>query len=145
MALLTERGFERRIVETSRGRLEAYALAPEIFVTVVTGHMETPHADEFVAYGDSRLVARRGKKLRIFHDWTAMTGYESSCRQQLTTWSAKHLGEMAEVHMALRSKIVAMGVQVANLALGGMIRAHTNLADVEVALAATMASVSKAS
>lgn len=134
MALMEERGAERRLAETPRGSLLAYTLTPTIYVTIVSGHMETAHADALLAFSEARVRGRRDQKLRVFHDWVEMTGYESQCRQRLTNWAVNNLDAFAEMHLAQRSKIVAMGVQVANIALGGLIRTYTDRAAVEVAL-----------
>lgn len=134
MALMEERGAERRLAQTPRGSLLAYTLTPTIYVTIVSGHMEKEHADALLAFSEARVSGRRGQKLRVFHDWVEMTGYESHCRQRLTTWAVANLDAFDEMHLAQRSKIVAMGVQVANIALGGLIRTHTDRAAVEIAL-----------
>ena len=131
MALLEESGTDRREVRTERGAGRAFVLSPLVYVTVVSGHMEPPVAELLVSYGNERMRRAAGKKLYVFHDWLDMTGYESSCRQRLTTWSGENRAAVAEVHLAQRSKIVAMGVQVANLALGGMIRTHSDRASLE--------------
>ncbi len=130
MALLEERGHGARSVTTPRGEVRAYALTPRVYVTVATGHLEAPGAQLIVDYGNDRIRAATGK-LYVFHDWLDMTGYESSCRQQLTAWTAETRGSLAELHIAFRSKLVAMGVQVANLALGGLIRMHEDRSSLE--------------
>ena len=138
MALLEELGTDAKIVQTDRGTIRAFVLSPTTYVTIVTGHMEDAHADMLLAFGDQRVRNARGQKLRVFHDWVEMTGYESRCRQRLTSWSVEHLSAFGEVHLALRSKIVAMGVQVANIALGGFIRTYTDRAAVEMELRRAM-------
>lgn len=134
MALMEERGADRRLAETPRGSLLAYTLTPTIYVTIVSGHMETEHADALLAFSEARVRGRRGQKLRVFHDWVEMTGYESQCRQRLTSWAVANLDAFDEMHIAQRSKLVAMGVQVANLALGGLITPYTDRTAVEIAL-----------
>ena len=133
MALLEELGTDLRQVTTSRGTARLWTLASTVYVTTVSGHMDLEHASLFEAYGADR-VRLSGGGLHVFHDWLTMTGYESECRQRLTRWSVKHLDAYAEVHLAVRSKIVAMGVQVANIALRGLIHVHPDRAPIEVAL-----------
>lgn len=131
MALLEERGTERRSVQTARGEGTAFSLAPTVVVFRVTGHMEPAVSELIISYVDERIRRARGRKVHLFQDWLAMEGYDSSCRQQLTTWTAKNLGSFGSLHIAQRSKIVAMGVQVANLALGGVIKTHPDLPSIE--------------
>jgi hypothetical protein len=130
MALFRELGTDFQTCETVRGAASMWVLSPSVYVTVVTGHMEDVHADLFERFGAERIAAAPGK-LFVFHDWLEMTGYESRCRQRLTAWSAARLRAYAEVHLAVRSKIVAMGVQVANIPLRGLIRAHRDRASLE--------------
>jgi len=134
VALLEEIGTEREECVTPRGTARVWTLSPTIYVTQTSGYLEEAHAAFLESYGARRIQAARGRKLRVFHDWIDMTGYDSQCRTRMTAWSLKHLREYAEVHIALRSKIVAMGVQVANIALRGIIQAHNDRTRVEVEL-----------
>jgi hypothetical protein len=133
MALLEEQGTDLREARTDRGSARLWVLAPTVYVTSVTGHMEDVHADLFESYGLERIRKAPGK-LVVFHDWFDMTGYESRCRTRLTSWSVKRIEHYEEVHLGVRSKLVAMGVQVANIALRGLITAHSDRAKLEVEL-----------
>lgn len=130
MALLEELAVDRDEVATPTGTARLWALSPTVYVSSVTGHMVHAHADLFERFAEQRLLRARGK-LNVFHDWMGMTGYESRCRQRLTSWSLAHLDDFDEVHLAQRSKLVAMGVQVANIVLKGKIRTHSSLARLE--------------
>lgn len=138
MSLLEERGTSPAELVTERGAVRLWTLSPTVYVTRATGHMEAAHAEVFVRYGEERLVAARGQKLHVFHDWLGMTGYDSVCRQRLTSWSLAHLDTYDEVHLAVRSKIVAMGVGIANIVLKSIIRVHPNLARLEIELRRAM-------
>jgi len=94
--------------------------------------------DLFLSYSEERIRLASGK-LTVFHDWLDMTGYDSSCRKRITDWTVRHLSSYAEVHVALRSKLVAMGVQVANIALGGLVKTHKSRASLEAAVRAVVA------
>jgi len=122
-----------RQARTERGELRIYASSRAAYGTEFTGHLEDRHVDLFLAYSEDRIRLASGK-LAVFHDWLEMTGYDSSCRKRITEWTVKNLAHYAEVHVALRSKIVAMGVQVANIALGGLVHTHKNLASLEAAM-----------
>jgi hypothetical protein len=69
-----------------------------------------------------------------FHDWLDMTGYDSASRIDLTSWVLKNRAK-SRLCIGLRSKLVAMGVSVANLALGNMIETFSSSAQLEAALA----------
>ena len=108
-----------------------------VYATELAGHMSTPHVDLFLGYSEERVRQRDGK-LFVFHEWSKMTGYDSSCRARITTWTLANIDAYAEVHVAFRSKLVAMGVQVANLALGGLVRSYSDAGSLQVALRATL-------
>ena len=134
MAMFAERGFDRRSVETERGRVQLYALTPTVQVVVVSGHMDPGMAEAIVTFSTDRM-SRTPTKQHVFYDWLDMTSYDSACRSRLTTFSKEHLDRVAEVHIAQSSKLVAMGVQVANIALGSKIETHADRASLERALA----------
>jgi hypothetical protein len=134
MALRREDGTDFRECNTSTGKIRVWTLAKNLYVTQGEGHMQDEHAAFLEGYGADRLQ-RAGGKVYIFHDWMELTGYDSKTRYRLTTWSAEHRATFEEVHLAVRSPLVAMGVQVANIALGGFMRVHTGVATLELELA----------
>ena len=137
MVLLRERGTHFEEHTTQTGALRAWVLTPNVFVTQGEGHMTDEHCSFIVGYGEERIRQHDGK-LYVFHDWLEMTGYDSRTRMRLTAWSVAHRQAYQEVHLAVRSRIIAMGVQVANVAVGGIMRAHTGIAALEVELARAM-------
>jgi hypothetical protein len=80
----------------------------------VLAPLMTQRADTIVARG----------RVRIFFDFWDMPTYDSEMRIQWTNWLAKHRARLDEIHIVARSKLVAMGVSVANLALGGIIKSY---------------------
>ena len=131
--LFEELATDEQHLTTQRGTARLWALAPTVCVTSFAGHMDEAHGELFMRFAERRLREATGR-IHVFNDWTAMTGYDSQCRTRLTSWSMANLPAYGEVHMAVRSKIVAMGVQVANLALGGKVRVHASRVRLEVEL-----------
>lgn len=111
---------------------------PHILITEVRGFMSRDMALRIIAFTEP--LYGRVDKLHSFHNWFAMDNYDSSCRIELTTWTLRHLAD-AVVHIGTGSKMVAMGVSVANLALGNLITVHSDIDALEAALAATPARV----
>jgi hypothetical protein len=70
------------------------------------------------------ILEQNGRSI-VFADWWDMTGYDSTARVELTAWMAKMRPRMSAFHVLVRSRLVAMGVSVANLALGGWIRSYS--------------------
>ena len=136
MSLFFERGQDVRELRTARGTLMLWTLAPTVYVTQVSGHLESAHVDLLFAYSEP-LVRAAQRPIEVFHEWTAMTGYDAICRSRITTWAVERRSAFGRVHVAVRSKLVAMGVQVANLAIGN-IAAYKSVPELQVALRATL-------
>lgn len=143
MVLQRDAGTDFAEHANASGKLRAWVLARNVFVTQGEGHMRDDHCEFIETYGEER-IRKAGGKLYVFHDWLDMTGYDSRTRVRLTMWSVAHRTAYQEVHLAVRSRIVAMGVQVANVPLGGFMRAHTGLASLEVELVRVMSVVGAA-
>jgi hypothetical protein len=122
-------------ISTQSGALSYWEITSKIYATEVTGHM-TPEM--------ARLIIERGEQLYLstgtvsgFHNWLQMTGYDPACRIELTAWVLRHK-PASVVHIGVTSRLVAMGVTVANLALGNLIKVHATLAALEADLAVLM-------
>jgi hypothetical protein len=63
-------------------------------------------------------------RAHIFFDAEAMSSYDSELRTGLTAAFLEERAKIAELHVLSASKLTAMGVSVANLALGGIITSH---------------------
>lgn len=119
-------------VGSERGSIAYWQLSPLIYASSVQGHMSTDM---------SRLIIERGGVLfenpgivSGFHNWLYMTGYDTACRVDLTAWVMRHKAR-AVLHIGVTSTLVAMGVTVANLALGNLIQVHRSSAELDAALA----------
>ncbi len=82
-------------------------------------------ADAITAEGSR--ISRDGDGIAL-HDWSKLQSYTSSARAKLTDWMMEHRQGFASVHILVSSNLVAMGVNVANLALGGFLHAGTDAA-----------------
>jgi len=97
----------------------------------VTGYLEKDIVAKITAPID-RLIAV-GNKPVIFNDWWELTGYDSDARLKLTDWIFWIRGKIIGSHILVRSKIVSMGVSIANLALGGMLTVYTDRSEFTLA------------
>jgi hypothetical protein len=77
----------------------------------------------------------------VYADWQGMTGYESEARIELTAWMKSVRPHMRSFSVLVRSRVVAMGVSVANLALGGGLRSFTSTTAFRRALDAAIAGI----
>ena len=109
-----------------------WEIGPRIYLTEVHGYLTTEM---------SRLIIERAGPLyqkpgRVhgFHNWFDMTNYDSACRVELTAWVLRHR-EQSALHIGVASRMVAMGVTVANLALGNLMHVHADMKSLEAAVA----------
>jgi hypothetical protein len=121
---------EVQTLTTSKGRIWFWSISPGLYATEVRGHLSVDMARHIVRYAEP--LYQQGV-LSGFHNWLEMTGYDSQSRVLLTEWVLSHR-DQTHLHIGVRSKIVAMGVSVANLALGNLIRTYSSSAAMEAAL-----------
>lgn len=120
---------------TARGRVGIWTPGPTLMVMSLVGHGEGRFAAPSVA-----ALARLSKhdRLSLFVDAEAMDSYDSPIRTELTAAVFPDRARYDAVHVLVRSKMVAMGVTVANLALGGIVHSHTERATFKAALDARL-------
>jgi hypothetical protein len=106
-----------------RGELRI-RVTEEVVYEQVTGYLESGVVAKITQPID-RLIAT-GSKPIIFNDWWDLTGYDTDARLKLTDWIFWIRGKIVGSHILVRSKIVSMGVSIANLALGGMLTVYTD-------------------
>jgi hypothetical protein len=68
------------------------------------------------------LLARG--RMKFFFDFWHMPTYDSEMRTEWTGFLVTHRARIDEIHIVARSKLVSMGVAVANVALGGAIKSY---------------------
>lgn len=124
-------------LENARGSIAYWELAPRVYVTDVRGFMTREMAQLIIERAEP-LYTRAGR-VYGFHNWLRMDNYESVCRVELTAWVMGHR-EQSSLHIGLRSRMVAMGVAVANLALGSLIKVHNEPKELEAALMSVLKS-----
>jgi len=76
-------------------------------------------------------VAAEGGLVDTFHDWADVESYDAEVRVPYTDWAWAHRQQVASLHILVRSRLLAMGISVANMGLGGMITSYTDRAPFE--------------
>jgi hypothetical protein len=122
--------------ENSRGRLALWTLDQGIFVFQIVAHGDRSFATPVVAAFERSL--RHGAS-QMFADLELMTSYDTELRTEVTAALVRDRKRIACLHVLVRSKIVAMGVSVANLALGGIMTIHGSAPPFQQALQAGLA------
>lgn len=118
-----------------RGRLGIWVPCPTILVLAIERHGQAEFAAPILqAYRNLDPHA----PLYLFADLGGMTNYDTGIRTDLTAGLMPGRARIASFPILLRSKIVAMGVTVANLALGGFVQTMDDRARFKEALDATL-------
>lgn len=67
-----------------------------------------------------------GNRPHTFHDWSKVVGYSPFARKFLTDWLGASRGKLRSAHILVSSRLLAMGISVANAMLGGFIKAYVD-------------------
>lgn len=103
------------VYRMAKGSIHLWRPARSLLVSRVEGVLSVD-GSRAIEVATRRIVSE-DHRVDIFHDWSEMTDYEIATRVQLTLVAAELLGQIDSLHLLVRSKIVAMGVQTANLVL----------------------------
>ena len=96
-----------------------------MLVTRVIGHANVDLLRFYITQAEREM---RGGPLRVFHDWSGLTGYDPAARDELKRWGKQHNRDFLGVHYLVRSKVVAMLISVAALSMGRDLDATTDRA-----------------
>ena len=118
---------------TPIGQIRIERLAPGIIRTTASGYLADEFVDPIVGYVQREIDA--GFRVRQFHDWLGAMGYSSQGRLRITAFQFRIRAHVDALHVLSGSRMVRMGVSVANLALDNAIVLHARRADFEAAVA----------
>lgn len=96
-----------------------------VVVTRVIGHADVPLLQFYALHAELEM---QFGPLRVYHDWSGMTGYDPAAREELKRWGKLHNHAFSGVHYLVRSKVVVMLISVAALSLGRDLDATTDRA-----------------
>jgi len=119
-------------LDSKRGAVFFQEPAPGIVVYSVAGfadvelhHMILPDLEEAIA---------RNHGIELFADGGELDGYDTQFRLEWTDWFNANRKNLGDVHVFVRSSIARMGLSLANLATGGMLRPYYSSASFDAAL-----------
>jgi hypothetical protein len=107
---------------TGHGELRLWVPASHLVVVTMIGRGDGAVMPGFLAAAPP--APNDTVKQAVFFDMIRLEHYESPLRVGMTEWLLPRRTQVV-VHCLFRSKLVAMGVSVANLALGGIITTYT--------------------
>jgi hypothetical protein len=103
---------------SERGELAMWLAAPTVLVFKYRGHSDAGYLP-FIAMVYDRTLAKLGGRRAIFADCELQTGYDSDFRRGLVDWSKQMLPLPSPYCLFVKSRLVAMGMALARLAMGG--------------------------
>lgn len=106
-------------------RLHLESPAPGVLVTVAEGAADGALARRVVEAFD-RVHVEVGGMVDAFHDWASVARYQSEARNELVAVGVRYLSRTRSMHVLQGSRILTMGLAIANLSLGGRIVVHQN-------------------
>lgn len=80
-------------------------------------------------------LRRAHAKITILADFCCLPTYDSAFRVIEQEWIIKNRASLEPIHVLVSSKIVAMGVAVANLAMGGLMTSYSTRASFDSVVA----------
>jgi len=92
-----------------------YLPVPGVSVVRISGRLELEFAQALTAAYDEALLST--PHMRAFMDCEQVTGYESAARGHLTEWVIRNRARVRGCWVLTGSKLVAMGITVADTAL----------------------------
>ncbi len=119
-----------------RGTVDLWRPGTGLLITRVTGHLTTDGAMEMAGLL-RRQVAEDGWNM-AFNEWSRMEDYDAQARTLLTRATLEVLGSVKGSHFLVRSRVVAFGVQAANIVLRRL-TLHPNEASFQRELADALA------
>ena len=116
---------------TRRGTASIWVPSPVVLVVAVRGHGDGQLAAPILAAYET--LSKRDK-IHLLVDAHAMDNYDSTLRTELTNRFFPDRKRFGLLQVLLHSKLVAMGVSVANLALGGIVSTTADRSEFKTAL-----------
>ena len=128
---------DAQIVHAAGSTVQMWHPARTIFVSRVEGVLTEQAANAMLVAGQ-KVIASDGKLL-VFHDWENVKTYDRKAREQMTKTGFQMRRQVEATHFLVRARIVALGIQLANIVLGNM-KLHPTRASLESAIREAVAS-----
>lgn len=115
-----------------RGELAIQRPAPGVLLFIEKGYLVGARGEPIIAAMERELKV--ASKLTLFVDGEHLEGYDPPIRTMPTDWLKKNAARVECQHMLVRSQIAKMGLSVAGLVLGAVIKGYTSRRAFEQAL-----------
>lgn len=120
------------IYQSDRGRLIIRKYGNSALLFIEQGFLEKGFVHHIERVQNE--VVQSGGKPSIFVDAENLEGYEPELQTSATQWIKANKALVTAQHMLVRSRLTQLGVSVASLALGAVIKGYTSRSQFEAAL-----------
>ncbi len=120
-----------RVWRTPGGTFELRQPSESLALTKVAGHIDE-ELGRIIAEAHFAMLTKTAG-VHTFHDWFEASGYDSGARKTLTNMVLQLRPKLGSVHILVSSRILSMGISVANVVLGGFIRSYSERQKFEAA------------
>jgi hypothetical protein len=117
---------------TERGSVTYERLAPNVVLVRLNGHLDAGFAEHIK--GAIGAVLAEGKKPHLFFDAWNATSLDTAFRAQLTPWHRQIAPRVEGQNVLVKSKILAMAITVANMAIGHILKPYNKRHEFEAAI-----------
>lgn len=121
---------------TDRGWLRIRLAAPTVMVFEYHGHSDVSYAEFYERVIDDVFGDRDG--LHFFIDCEAQTGFDRAFRKRIAECARKHEPRTKTYFILVRSRVVALGVALVSLMVGGKTKVVSTRAEFEAQLKAAI-------
>jgi hypothetical protein len=120
---------------TARGCMGLWVPGPSLLVVSFVGHGEAGFVQPLLTAYHGLAKADRA---HLFFDAESLSNYDSALRTELTAAFFPDRANLGSLHVLVKSRLVVMGVSVANLALGGIVTSTSERASFKAKLDACL-------
>ncbi|MBK7862725.1 MAG: hypothetical protein IPJ65_29770 [Archangiaceae bacterium] len=109
-------------LRSREGYVDVWKAGPQVAYLGFFGTAELMVTDPL--FKELEAYLRQDRSLVLFTDLSSVTDYETAFRERFTSWFRDHKSSISAVHALVGSGLVYMGIGVANIVLGGLIRPY---------------------
>jgi hypothetical protein len=114
---------------SDHGEVVVTRTAPKVVVVTMTGDVDIDGGEHFETWLDIELR----EPAHLFWDVFDLKSYATGVRELSVQVMQRHREHILSVHVGATSKVVILGMHLANMAMGGIIKAHHSRLSFDVA------------
>lgn len=113
---------------SERGELRIWLAAPTVLVFKYKGHSDSDYV-RFIGEVFEKTLANKQQPTHVFVDCEEQTGFDQGFRRDIAKWSAGVAPTTETYCILVRSRVVALGIALSQVAVGKVARHVQVMAD----------------